>query len=381
MTPAARAQAAIEILDAITAGAALEPALLSWTRGHRFAGSKDRAAIRDLVFSIFRRRASCAAMGGGTSGRALLRGYLAQEGTPEAEIFGQGPYAPAPLGPGEGALSPFDQLSSATRADLQPWIWQTLSEAYPEAHQIAEALRHRAPVWLRLDDPARQAQALAELAEAGHGPEPHPDCPGAVRITERTRQLAQHRLLAEGGAELQDLGPQMALASLETAPGQTALDYCAGGGGKALALAARGLRVSAHDAEPKRMADLPARAKRAGQTIAMPGQVTGHFDLVVCDVPCSGSGAWRRAPGNKWSLTPDDLASLVATQQQILTAARAHVRPGGTLAYMTCSLLPAENGAQARWLTAEFGRPPTRTRQFTPLEGCDGFYLAVFEGL
>ncbi|MEL6912908.1 MAG: RsmB/NOP family class I SAM-dependent RNA methyltransferase [Pseudomonadota bacterium] len=378
MTPAARAQAATVILDDIAAGRPLEPALLTWARGNRYAGSKDRAAIRDIVFSIMRRRASCAAMGGGMAGRALLRGFLAQEGIPEAEIFGQGPYAPPPLTPEDAPLKDPRDLTPAERADLQPWLWAALEESHPEAGEIAEALRHRAPVWLRLDDPGGQAAALESLTAAGHAPEADPRCPGAIRITARERQLAQHPLLTEGGAELQDLGPQRALAALPTGPGATALDFCAGGGGKALALAARGMEVTAHDADPGRMADLPRRAARAGVRIAMPRAVKGTYDLVLCDVPCSGSGAWRRAPANKWTLTPEDLSTLVARQRSILTAALRHIRPGGTLAYMTCSLLPAENDAQAAWLAERLGQTPAFTRQYTPLDGCDGFYIAVF---
>jgi 16S rRNA (cytosine967-C5)-methyltransferase len=156
------------------------------------------------------------------------------------------------------------------------------------------------------------------------------------------------------------------------------LDYCAGGGGKALALAARGAAVTAHDADPGRMRDLPARAARAGARVEIEAAPAGAFDLVLCDAPCSGSGTWRRAPEAKWRLTPERLAALTELQAQILDQAAPLVAPGGALAYATCSLLEAENGAQtADFLARHPGWQLENERRLTPLEGGDGFYLAL----
>lgn len=165
-------------------------------------------------------------------------------------------------------------------------------------------------------------------------------------------------------------------------PGQRVLDYCAGGGGKALALAARGARVMAHDANPARLADLPARATRAGVTIPVlrPEQVAARapFDVVLTDVPCSGSGTFARNPQSKWTLTPARLDELTGIQARILDTAQAFVAPGGTLAYATCSLLDVENDAQvASFLSRHPAWRLVSRRLFTPEDGGDGMFLAL----
>ena len=158
------------------------------------------------------------------------------------------------------------------------------------------------------------------------------------------------------------------------------LDYCAGGGGKSLALAAMGAQVTAHDINPARLRDLPHRAERAGATITLTDAPTGTFDLVLVDVPCSGSGSWRRSPDAKWRLTPERLDQLIGIQAQILQDTLAYVRPGGRLAYVTCSLLVRENERQiADFLAGKSELTLTGQRRFTPTEGGDGFYLAVMQ--
>ncbi|MEM8592764.1 MAG: RsmB/NOP family class I SAM-dependent RNA methyltransferase [Pseudomonadota bacterium] len=374
MTPAARYAAAIEILDQILAGAASEQALLAWARRHRFAGSKDRAAIRDIVFSIDRRRASCAAMGGAMTGRAMVRGYLAQEGIDPEAVFGADRYAPAPIERDEPEVREIESLAAAERADLQPWVWEEFQRDHGEsAGEIAEALRHRAPVWLRASTERISRDELVEqLARDGFDPQASGVCATAIKIGTNARRLQAHAAITGGLAEFQDLGPQRAMEMLAISPGTTVLDYCAGGGGKSLAAAARGARVTAHDINAARLKALPERAQRAGAKISITASPTGHYDMVICDVPCSGSGAWRRATGTKWSLTPDDLAGLVTRQKAILEKARQHVAPGGMLVYMTCSLFSAENH-----LGRESPTKPLIESIYTPLDGADGFYIAA----
>jgi len=369
-------------MDAVLSGRAPEQAILSWTRRNRFAGSKDRAALRDIVFSVERRRASCAAMGGGSDGRALLRGYLAQEGIAEQTVFGAGRYAPDPIGPRDAPLRAWSEIDVSAQRDLQPWVWDTLHRTYgAQAAPIAEALRHRAPVWLRANLARIAPEALSdELKTRGFAPQRSTLCDTAIRIESNTRQLAQDDALAQGFAEFQDLGPQIAVADLAVTPGTEVLDFCAGGGGKALACAALGARVTAHDADPRRMSDLPQRAARAGAHIAITASPNdpneAAFDLVICDVPCSGSGAWRRAVAGKWSFSASDLARVVATQRSIVAEAARFVKPGGRLAYMTCALFAEENAQQADVFAQTMTR--LRQRQLTPLEGSDGFFAAIF---
>lgn len=378
MTPAARIAAAIQILDRILAGDPAEPALLRWSRASRYAGSGDRAAVRDLVFDSLRRLRSRAGLGGAVSGRGLMLGMCRDEGIDPATVFTGEGHAPAPLSSAEAAAgtpTPAEQL------DLPDWLLPLWRQSLgTDAEPVALALRDRAPVWLRVN--LRRASpdaALAALARDAIAAEPHPGLASALRVTEGARRLTGSSAYREGLVELQDLSPQLAC---ELLPAQgSLLDFCAGGGGKALALAARGAApVLAHDIDAGRMADLPARADRAGVQIrlAAPGDVSGRFDLVVADVPCSGSGTWRRTPDAKWRLTAADLTRLQGSQAAILDQAARFVAPGGHLAYMTCSLLDGENAVQADAFLARNGEfQPVRQRRFSPLNASDGFFLAL----
>ena len=386
MTPAARVEAAIHILDQIIAGSPAEPALIRWARGSRFAGSGDRAAVRDLVFDSLRRRHSRARLGGAApgaeTGRALMIGMCRETGQDLAEIFtGQG-HAPAPLTDAEAAAPPPGRDDPAI--DLPDWIAARLqADLGPGFPAVAAALRDRAPVWLRVN-PARATPQAAMAALAADGVEavPAPDLPGALRVTAGERRVAASAAYRDGLVELQDLSPQLACAALDIGPATRVLDFCAGGGGKSLALAARGAQVTAHDADAGRMRDLPARATRAGTPvgIAPPGGPKGVFDLVVTDVPCSGSGTWRRSPDAKWRIAPADLDRLIALQRDIVEQAARHVRPGGQLAYMTCSLLDAENGVQVdRFVRSHPEFRQVRSQTLTPLTASDGFFYAILD--
>lgn len=378
MTPAARIAAAIRVLDEILAGSAAEQALLRWSRASRFAGSGDRAALRDLVFGALRRRDSYAALGGALTGRGLMIGHARAAGMPVTQIFTGEGHAPAALTETEAA----HRLPDALPDDLPDWLRPDWNEALgAEAGQVAQAMTLRAPVWLRVNlartDPAA---AAAALAAEDIGTEPSTLLPSALCVTANERAVNRSAAYRDGLVELQDLSPQLACARLPLTPGMAVLDYCAGGGGKTLAIGARqpGVRLVAHDVAPARMADLPARAERAGLRVAVTDRPAGSFDLVVADVPCSGSGTWRRTPDAKWRLDRARLRDLVATQARILDEIVPRVAAGGTLAYMTCSVLRAENADQ---IAAFLSRNPcfrlVEDRLWTPLTGGDGFYLAM----
>ncbi|WP_347139772.1 RsmB/NOP family class I SAM-dependent RNA methyltransferase [Paracoccus sp. SSK6] len=376
MTPGARISAAIEVLDRILAGQPAEQALLRWSRSSRFAGSGDRAAVRDLVFDALRCRNSHAALGGALTGRGLMIGGLLASGQDPAALFtGQG-HAPAPLADGEGGGSA-DGVS-----DIPDWtrpLWdRSLGDC---AEAVADAMRHRAPVWLRVNTvKASPADAIRVLAGDGIAAEPDTRLATALRVTENERRLSQSNAYRDGLVELQDLSPQLACAALPVAAGMRVLDFCAGGGGKTLAMAGRadGLTLVAHDADPARMRDLPQRAQRAGVKVRLDTDPSGGFDLVIADVPCSGSGTWRRTPDSKWRLSQAMLDDLVALQAAILRRAARHVRPGGHLAYMTCSVLDPENDAQvAAFLGESPDFMPISRHLWTPLDASDGFFLAL----
>lgn len=380
MTPGARLAAAIEVLDRVLAGAPAEQALLRWSRASRFAGSGDRAAVRDLVFDALRKRDSLAALGGALSGRGLVLGSLRASGDDPARFFTGEGHAPAPLSEAELAATPPATLPD----DLPDWLrplWQ--ASLGPAAAETAHAMRERAPVWLRVNI-ARLAPdaAAAALAAEGVATEASPLLPSALRVTEGERRLSRSAPYRDGLVELQDLSAQLASAVPPLSAGARVLDFCAGGGGKSLALAARepAARIFAHDALAQRMADLPARAARAGAAITVMPRPKGAFDLVVTDVPCSGSGTWRRNPDAKWRLTPAALDELLALQARILDAAAPHVAPGRHLAYMTCSVLADENDRQIEaFLQRTPGFALSDRRLWTPLEASDGFFLALLQ--
>ncbi|NUB43058.1 RsmB/NOP family class I SAM-dependent RNA methyltransferase [Fertoebacter nigrum] len=381
MTPAARLSAAIGILDRVLAGTPAEQALTNWGRASRFAGSGDRHAVRDLVFDAIRNRRSHAALGGAETGRGLILGGLRAAGVnPDTLFTGEG-HAPGPVTAGEQPQTP----SELAALDCPDWLAPALQASLGgDFAPVMETLRHRAPVFLRVNT-ARLSRdaAIARLAAEGIGTRPHPLAETALEVTGNARKIQISPSYLEGLAELQDAASQAVVAALPLHAGQSVLDYCAGGGGKTLAMAARAeLRLYAHDAAPQRMADLPARAARAGVavTVLAGADVPRHapYDLVLADVPCTGSGSWRRAPEAKWALTPARLAELCALQARILDTIAPLVAAGGHLAYATCSLLEPENQAQiAAFRQRHSGWHVTAERRFTPLEGGDGFYLAV----
>lgn len=377
MTPAARLSAAIGVLDRVLAGESAEKALTNWGRASRFAGSGDRAAVRDLVFDALRQRRSMAALGGGMTGRGLILG-LARAAGEEALFSGEG-HAPATPRPDEAGRAP----EGTEALDLPDWLVPELRRSLGDRLEpVAEALRRRAPVFLRVNlgkaDPQR---AITALAAEGIAARPHPLAKTALEVTENARKIQNSQAYLTGLVELQDAASQAVVEALPLTDGMRVLDHCAGGGGKTLAMAARAkLRIHAHDIVARRMADLPERARRAGAKVTLTERPAGQapYDLVLVDAPCSGSGSWRRDPEGKWRLDANALQDVCARQAAILDEVAPWVAKGGWLAYATCSLLEAENGDQlARFLRDHVGWALEDERRFTPLEGGDGFYLAI----
>ncbi|MGL5009167.1 MAG: RsmB/NOP family class I SAM-dependent RNA methyltransferase [Paracoccaceae bacterium] len=376
MTPSARAAAAIEVLDRVLGGAAAEQALVNWGRASRYAGSGDRAAVRDLVFDALRCRRSFAALGGGLTGRGLVLGGLRAAGGDEGLFSGAG-HAPGVIGAGDEGREP----EGAEALDCPDWLWPVFAESLgAEAADVLGALRMRAPVFLRVNLLRGTVDAaVTALAEEGIGVILRPDVTTALEVTDNARKIQKSASYLTGLVELQDLSSQAVVAALPLRAGMRVLDYCAGGGGKTLAMAARlGGPVEAHDANARRMADLAPRAARAGAEVRVVAQPQGHYDLVLADAPCSGSGSWRRDPQGKWALTAEKLAAVQASQVAVLDAAARLVGPKGVLAYATCSLFQGENQGQiAAFLARHPGWREVESRQWTPLSGGDGFFLSM----
>lgn len=391
MTPGARVAAAIAVLDAVRAGQAAEQALTNWGRGSRYAGSGDRAAVRDLVFGALRCLRSYAALGGSDSGRGLMIGAVRAQGGDPAAVFTGAGHAPQPLtgaeqvvpkisgpevsGPAVSGLA----VSGLAALDCPDWLAPALQQSLGDGFEpVMRRMQSRAPVFLRANLlRATVPQAIERLAAEGITAQTHPLAATALEVTENARKIQTSQTYLEGRVELQDAASQAILAGLPL-HGARVLDYCAGGGGKALAMAALGAQVWVHDADPRRMRDLPVRAARAGAAISTFAPPCAPFDLVLLDVPCSGSGSWRRNPEGKWALTAERLEDLIGIQAGILDVAMGWVAPRGHLAYATCSMLAAENTLQiAAFLARHPGWVQVSARQLTPLDGGDGFYVTL----
>ncbi|GFE48277.1 SAM-dependent methyltransferase [Roseobacter cerasinus] len=386
MTPAARISAAIDLMDRIQAGEVADRALADWGRKNRYAGSKDRAAIGDIVYDVLRQKQSLASLGGGETGRALLLGYIRASGTDPRSVFGADRYAPPQLTEDELAADPPAQDLLREGSDFPEWLWPDLLRSHgDQALPIARALRHRAPVHLRVNlQRLSRSDAITSLAEEGIDSEPLSLSPSALTVVGGARKIRTATAYLSGAVELQDASSQAVADLVPLKQGESMLDYCAGAGGKVLAVAGRTAGTFfAHDVDPRRMKDLPDRARRAGVRVR---QVTledieqgqRRFDTVLIDAPCSGSGSWRRDPQGKWLLTPDKLGHILNLQKEILDRAIKLVKRRGHLVYATCSLLDRENDVQIKeFLTRTPDVSIIVERRFTPVSESDGFYCSV----
>ena len=382
MTPGARVAAAIAVLDQIGSGAFAEQALTGWARASRFAGAKDRAAVRDHVFDVLRCRRSL----GDGDGRALMARLLQRDDVDLSHIFNGLGHAPDPLSEAEvAALALPLALSDAAACDLPDWLWPVWQGSLgADAEQAARLQQARADVFLRVNQRRiTTAGAVAALAQDGVTAQAHDAVDGCLRVLDNPRRIRTAAAYLTGLVELQDAASQRAVQMVPVAAGARVLDYCAGGGGKALAFADRhGTDIFAHDIAPARMADLPDRAARAGVVITRlaPDQVADQapYDVVFCDAPCSGSGTWRRSPDAKWRLTRDRLDALCAIQNDVIARAATLVAPQGLLAYATCSVLQDENDAVVtQFLHSNPAWSVTLRDQRLPGPDGDGFFLSV----
>jgi 16S rRNA (cytosine967-C5)-methyltransferase len=385
MTPAARLQAAVEILDEVIAsarddGPAADAIVSRYFKTRRYAGSKDRRAVRELVFQAIRRTAERPA-----SGRAAVLG-LAEDRPELSELFGQ-PRGPEPRTAGESA-SPASLAPEWLRPELSPLV---TPDEWP-------ALLERAPLDLRVNVARISRDAM--LTEFP-GAEPTALSPWGLRLPPDSK-VDDHSAFRQGLVEVQDEGSQLIALACQADAGNHILDQCAGAGGKALAIAAAApsAAILAADTNRARLSHLPERAARAGATVETrlldPGRElarlddwAGKADIVLVDAPCSGSGTWRRNPEGRWRLTPDRLNRVIALQARLLDIAAELTRPGGAIVYAVCSLLRREGAGQvarflerhSSWVAEETAIPGGRLdgdgRLLTPAhDSTDGFFVA-----
>jgi 16S rRNA (cytosine967-C5)-methyltransferase len=380
MTPSARLSAAIEILDRILGGAAVEAALTNWGRAARYAGSTDRAEVRDIVFQCLRCRSSFAALGGGLTGRGLALGYARSDvGDPRPDYFAGGPHDPAPPDPvNEAGRAPV----GAEVHNIPDWLEGPLRQSLGDDFAaVMKIMQDRAPVYLRVNAAkSSRTGAIDLLASEGIIAVACETLPLALEVRLGERKIKGSKAFLSGVVELQDLSSQAVVAALPLRDGMRVLDHCAGGGGKTLAMAGLArLQLFAHDVAPRRMADLPARAGRAGVKVTLTERPESRapYDLVLVDAPCSGSGSWRRDPEGKWKLDAARLAELTRIQAEILDRASRMVAPGGWLAYATCSFLTVENLDQVQaFLGRSEGWSLEKHLSLSPLSHSDGFFMA-----
>jgi 16S rRNA (cytosine967-C5)-methyltransferase len=371
MTPTARLSAAIEVIADIDArrrpGADV---LKEWGIAHRFAGSGDRAAIAGLVYDALRRRASAAHVMGAETARAILLGMLRLERGLDVEAIDHladgSRFAPPPLDEAERQALRSASLAGAPAhviGDYPEWLDPHLARAFAaERGEEAAALARRAPLDLRVNA-LKVDRAAVRSAFADYKAEVTPWSPWGLRIQvpagAKSPAIQSEPAFLKGEIEVQDEGSQLAALLTGAAAGEMVVDLCAGGGGKTLALAAMMAnqgRIVATDLDKRRLAPIHDRVTRAGvknvdvRTPRLNSDVLadldGQADLVVIDSPCTGTGTWRRNPDAKWRMRPGALEQRVKEQAEILDRAATLVRPGGRLAYITCSVLMEENADQ-----------------------------------
>ncbi len=384
-----------------------DEALSRYFREHRELGQQERAFVAETAFSVLRRKRSLEAAAGSAEPKALLAAALlrvqglsarALDGLVDAELAARiRGAAPQPL--------------AAVRADLPDWLWQRLASQHGEAEalRLAQAMLNPAPLDLRVNLARTGREAVLErLARDGIAAKPTPHSPGGIRL-EAKPAINRHELFRDGLIEVQDEGSQLLAWLLAPRRGEMVADYCAGAGGKTLALGMlmRGAgRLYALDVSAKRLAALAPRAARAGlnnvHSIVLSGEndarthrLAGKIDRVLVDAPCSGFGTLRRNPDLKWRQGPRAVDELVAKQGRILDAAARLVKAGGRLVYATCSLLREENDAIADAFAAahpqfhpldcgellaaqRIAMAGSRLRLWPHVQGTDGFFAAAF---
>ena len=399
MTPGARVSAAIEILDNYFAEVPENKALLNWFRGNRFAGSKDRRAIREIFFKCLRYKRSSLwpfeKAGYLESGRHLVIGMLTISVEPLSDIFNEKKYSPESLSVTEKTvIESFSKTLSeaplSVKLNFPEFLESNLKDSFGDSlSENLNSLNERASLFLRINcikgthesvtNRLKEEEIVVEtVIKSNYG----------LKVLKNARALDKSKCYLMGEVEIQDISSQAAVDFINPKRGSKILDFCAGGGGKTLAMASVTLadgEFFVHDASLSRMMNLTKRCSRAGFRVQIlnlnelesSNQV---FDLVVADVPCSGTGAWRRNPGSKWWLSQNKLDDLLIDQRKILLTASKYVKKGGAFAYMTCSVLKKENRDQIDWfLATNIDFCLEKDISISPLQGGDGFYTSLLK--
>ena len=399
--------ATTSLAELLTFSRPADQGLSAYFRAHRELGQQDRAFIAETVFAVLRRKRSLEAAAGSAAPHDLVIAALVRVFGLSGRALERDTALVARVKASAGS-----DLPPAVKADLPDWLWERLAAACGEAEAtaIAQGLLGAAPLDLRVNL-ARLTREEA-LARLGFEAVATPLSPAGIRVKGKPA-INRHALFLEGGVEVQDEGSQLLAYLVAPRRGEMVADFCAGAGGKTLALSMlmHGTgRVYAMDVSEKRLRELSPRAARAGISNVHPivlssegdvraKRLAGKLDRVLVDAPCSGFGTLRRNPDLKWRHGPEAIAELAAKQARILNAAAKLLKSGGRLVYATCSILPDENEAVADAFAA--GHPEFKSLSCTELlavprigldtgerlrlwphrHGTDGFFAAAFERL
>jgi 16S rRNA (cytosine967-C5)-methyltransferase len=387
--------------------------LSAYFRENKELGSADRAFIADATYAVLRRKRYLQLIAGGADPFGLLMAQLLRvQGLSMRDLT-------AHLSPVQATRAQqikdavIENLTPAIQADVPDWLWEKLLAQYGEeqALTIARSMQQQAPLDLRVNrlNGVRE-NVLSLFAKENISASPTPYSPDGIRLKDKMA-LNKHALFSKGVIEVQDEGSQLLALLVAPRRSEMVADFCAGAGGKTLALGAimhNSGRLYAFDISEKRLANLKPRLARSGLSNIHPQlianerdqklkRLAGKFDRVLVDAPCSGLGTLRRNPDLKWRQTPKDLAELTVKQTNILSAAAKLVRPGGRLVYSTCSLLHEENEAIVEAFLAQHPafkivdaadilaqqkielNTGTYLKMLPHVHGTDGFFAAVME--
>ncbi len=364
-----RIQAAIEVLeDMASRKRPVSNALKDWGLSHRFAGSGDRAAIGNIVYDLLRKKSSLAAFAQSDDPRLGVFATLVRQWkySPDelAAILKDDKFAPVQPTRDEYQRISASQEPDAPQhvlADIPEWCVDSFVANFDDEWMAeAQALSERPPLDMRVNT-LKSNREKVEKSMSRLGVRTTRLARQGLRIAPGNRDSRLPNVQAEAGFqkgwfEIQDEGSQVVADLMFAKPGEKVLDFCAGAGGKTLALAAalenRG-QVHAYDSDKSRLAPIYDRLKRAGTRnvqVHAPDEdlsaLVEKMDKVIVDAPCTGTGTWRRRPDAKWRLTKENLETRLREQEEVLSQAQQFVRPGGLLVYITCSVLPEENESQ-----------------------------------
>lgn len=411
MLPSARIEAVVELTAEVAHslkenGPAADVLVRKYFSTRRYAGSKDRRRVTTLLYDIVRRWGFLHDIADGDA-RKMVMAELELAGDDPKKYFTGDQHAPDLITDEEVSFLQNIETEKLEhhRLNFPAWLEGPLKERFGDKFvQEMNALNDRAPLTLRI---VRDAKKIFEyLDEKGIAYRKGIHANSAIVIEDHV-QIRDWPIYRKGMVEIQDEAAQLAVKYVELRPGQQVMDLCAGAGGKSLTAAGymqnKG-QIYAFDISENRLKDLKVRAKRSNHHIFQSYVLTkknrerklaefnGKIDRVILDVPCSGSGTWRRNPENRWRLTEGGLNEYIKTQRDLMIEGWDAVKPGGRVAYMTCSILKSENEDQIEWFLNEYEDAkliPIRkngieqlegTLQLSPFSrGTDGFFVAILE--